>query len=61
MNKLFKINICFDEKCENLEDLIEHLIINMLEKKYIKIKINWIFLIAWEYKFNSIFNIILET
>ena len=32
-----KINICFDEKCENLEDLIEHLIINMLEKKYIKI------------------------
>lgn len=40
MNKLFKINICFDEKCENLEDLIEHLIINMLEKKYIKIKIN---------------------
>lgn len=61
MNKSFKINICFDEECENLENLIEHLIINMLEKKvYKNCKINWIFLIAWEYKFNSIFNIILE-
>ena len=34
MNRLFKVNIYFDEKGESLEDLIEHLIINMLEEKY---------------------------
>ena len=32
MNESFKINIYFDEKGEDLEKLIEHLIINMLEK-----------------------------
>lgn len=32
MNESFKINIYFDEEGENLEKLIEHLIINMLEK-----------------------------
>ncbi len=37
MNRLFKINIYFDEKGESLEDLIEHLIINMLEKQYMYI------------------------
>ena len=30
MNESFKINIYFDEKGEDLENLIEHLIINML-------------------------------
>lgn len=34
MNKSFKINIYFDEKGEDLENLIEHLIMNILEKKY---------------------------
>lgn len=34
MNESFKINIYFDEEGENLENLIEHLIINILEKKY---------------------------
>ncbi len=34
MNESFKINIYYDEKGENLENLIEHLIINILEKKY---------------------------
>ncbi len=33
MNEPFKINIYFDEKGEDLENLIEHLIINILEKK----------------------------
>lgn len=33
MNESFKINVYFDEKGENLENLIEHLIINILEKK----------------------------
>ena len=37
MNESFKINIYFDEKGEDLENLIEHLIINMLEKKYMQI------------------------
>ena len=37
MNESFKINIYFDEKGESLEDLIEHLIINMLEKQYMYI------------------------
>ena len=32
MNESFKINIYFDEKGENLENLIEHLIMNILEK-----------------------------
>lgn len=35
MNESFKINIYFDEKGEDLEDLIEHLIINMLKKIYV--------------------------
>ena len=35
MSKTFKINIYFDEKGEELENLIEHLIVNMLEKKYV--------------------------
>ena len=34
MNESFKINIYFDEEGENLENLIEHLIMNILEKKY---------------------------
>lgn len=34
MNESFEINIYFDEKGENLENLIEYLIINMLEEKY---------------------------
>ena len=34
MNESFKINIYFDEKGEDLENLIEHLIMNILEKKY---------------------------
>ena len=34
MSESFKINIYFDEKGENLENLIEHLIMNILEKKY---------------------------
>ena len=37
MKESFKINIYFDEKGEDLENLIEHLIIIMLEKKYIQI------------------------
>ena len=32
MNKTFKINIYFDEKGEELEVLIKHLIINILKK-----------------------------
>ena len=32
MNESFKINIYYDEKGENLENLIEYLIINMLDK-----------------------------
>ena len=34
MNESFKINIYFDEEGEDLENLIEHLIMNILEKKY---------------------------
>ena len=34
MNESFKINIYYNEKGENLENLIENLIINILEKKY---------------------------
>ena len=34
MNESFKINIYFDEEGEDLENLIENLIINILEKKY---------------------------
>lgn len=34
MNESFKINIYYDEKGEDLENLIENLIINILEKKY---------------------------
>lgn len=34
MNESFKINIYFDEKGKDLENLIEHLIMNILEKKY---------------------------
>ena len=37
MNESFKINIYFDEKGEDLENLIEYLIMNILEKKYMKI------------------------
>lgn len=33
MNEKFKINLNFDEKGEKLEDLIENLIINILDKK----------------------------
>ena len=33
MSESFKINTYFDEKGESLESLIEHLIINILEKK----------------------------
>ena len=36
MNELFKINIYFDEKGESLENLIENLIINILEKNICK-------------------------
>ena len=35
MNESFKINIYFDKKGKNLENLIEHLIINILEKKHV--------------------------
>ena len=38
MNESFKINIYFDEKGEDLENLIEHLIINILEKKLLPLK-----------------------
>ena len=31
MNELFKINIYFDEKSDDLENLIEDLIMNMLD------------------------------
>ena len=34
MSESFEINIYFDEKGEDLENLIEHLIMNILEKKY---------------------------
>ena len=34
MDESFKINIYFNEKGEDLENLIGHLIIIMLEKKY---------------------------
>lgn len=34
MSESFKINIYFDEKGEDLENLIENLIMNILEKKY---------------------------
>ena len=37
MNESFKINIYFDEKGEDLENLIEHLIMDMLEKKQMQI------------------------
>ena len=37
MNEPFKINIYFDEKGEDLENLIEHLIMDMLEKKQMQI------------------------
>lgn len=33
MNETFKINIYFDEKSEDLENLIENLIINMIERR----------------------------
>ena len=33
MEESFKINIYFDEKGENLENLIEQMIINMIERK----------------------------
>lgn len=33
MNELFKINVYFDEKGEELESLIECLLIDILEKK----------------------------
>lgn len=36
MNESFKINIYYDEKGENLENLIENLIINMLDKNICK-------------------------
>ena len=36
MNEPFKINIYFDEKGESLENLIENLIINILEKNICK-------------------------
>ena len=36
MNESFKINMYFDEKGENLENLIENLIINILEKNICK-------------------------
>lgn len=32
MSETFKINIYFDEKCEELEGLIKNLIINILKK-----------------------------
>ena len=36
MNEPFKINIYFDGKGEDLENLIEYLIINMLDKNICK-------------------------
>jgi hypothetical protein len=33
MSETFKINVYFDEKGEELENLIEQLLINILEKK----------------------------
>ena len=33
MNESFRINVYFDEKGEELESLIEHLLIDILEKK----------------------------
>lgn len=32
MSETFKINMYFDEKSEELEELIKHLIINILKK-----------------------------
>ena len=32
MSETFKINMYFDEKGENIEELIKHLIINILKK-----------------------------
>ena len=34
MNESFRINVYFDEKGEELESLIEHLLIDILEKKW---------------------------
>ena len=33
MNETFKINVCFDEKGEDLEKLISLFLINTLEKR----------------------------
>lgn len=33
MNETFKINMYFDEKGEEIENLISYFLINMLEKK----------------------------
>lgn len=33
MNESFKINVYFDEKGEELESLIKHLLIDILERK----------------------------
>lgn len=38
MSEPFKINMHFDKKGEKLEDLIELIITNLLEKKYNQIK-----------------------
>ena len=34
MSETFKINMYFDEKSEELEGLIKHLMINILKKKF---------------------------
>ncbi len=33
MNETFKINVYFDEKGEEIENIISHFLIDMLEKK----------------------------
>ena len=40
MSETFKINIYFEEKGEELEELIKYLIINILKKKFLS-KINF--------------------
>lgn len=35
MDKTFKINVCFDEKGEEIENLISHFLIDILEKQLI--------------------------
>ena len=38
MNESFKINVYFDEKSEELESLIERLLIDILDKKFLSLQ-----------------------